>query len=807
MIDVVRTLSTEKAKAGSEQMSKFARGNRFSIAEHQERYKEECQRIFELQNRILSSNEILSTDEEESEEEDLDIEEMGKNIENIIENKKSSQQLSLEKEEEERKELHKLIMGEDSNPADDIRMSKKKGKGKEDVGDDSLNLSFSKGRLLKIYRTFRTPDGKEYVRIETVRKPAVIEAYVKIRETKDEEYIRRFANVLDDQKKEEIRREKRRIQEQLRRLKRNAEREKVQLERKGIYQERSFFSESRDSFEYSLFEKYESKKEKKLKKEKDNLRLKCGACGGVGHMRTNRACPLYKGGDSFPPIQVAMTEEQEEEEGKTVLDEDDLVKVDETKVVLSRTLVKHVEEVRRKALVLKVPKEAMIKKRRRKTGAEHCDYLQKPEYKSANRRRTDPFVTLSTILENICLEIRAMDGTELFWTPVNQKLVPDYYKIVQKPMDIQTIRKKVRDKMYRSRDDFLDDVRQMYENSVLYNGKLSVLTTTAQNMVNLCEKRLEEREEKLIKLEKAINPLLDNDQVAFSFILENIVTSKLKTIPESWPFHKPVNRRFVRNYYEVIKNPIDLDTIVINTKEHKYHRIDQFLADIDLVHKNSIQFNGADSQFTKKAEEVLEAAHQAIRENQEQLEALEKSISETKEAALDFGDNDSVMTGGLSNTGNDETSSLPEGGADSIRPSSSAAMSLKDEGDLMDYFDESSRSEFPPIRQRFSKSDQDLSDEERYDQEMQIVGINVEQRDEEMEGGYDIVDENYDPSEFLLEKFNKAAAASAEPVQSMSEEASIPESEGQEERDKISKLMIEEKQERNDEDDDDDIWF
>lgn len=51
VIDVVRTLSTEQAKAGEEAMSKFARGNRFSIAEHQERYKEECQRIFELQNR------------------------------------------------------------------------------------------------------------------------------------------------------------------------------------------------------------------------------------------------------------------------------------------------------------------------------------------------------------------------------------------------------------------------------------------------------------------------------------------------------------------------------------------------------------------------------------------------------------------------------------------------------------------------------------------------------------------------------------------------------------------------------------
>ena len=30
---------------------KFARGNRYSAAEHMERYKEECQRIFDLQNR------------------------------------------------------------------------------------------------------------------------------------------------------------------------------------------------------------------------------------------------------------------------------------------------------------------------------------------------------------------------------------------------------------------------------------------------------------------------------------------------------------------------------------------------------------------------------------------------------------------------------------------------------------------------------------------------------------------------------------------------------------------------------------
>jgi transcription initiation factor TFIID subunit 1 len=53
-----------------------------------------------------------------------------------------------------------------------------------------------------------------------VRKPLVIETYVKVRETKDEAFIRQFAT-LDDNAKEEMKKEKRRLQEQLRRIKRN----------------------------------------------------------------------------------------------------------------------------------------------------------------------------------------------------------------------------------------------------------------------------------------------------------------------------------------------------------------------------------------------------------------------------------------------------------------------------------------------------------------------------------------------------------------------------------------------------------
>lgn len=74
---------------------------------------------------------------------------------------------------------------------------------------------------------------------------------------------------------------------------------------------------------------------------KPDLKLKCGACGQVGHMRTNKACPLYTGSLATPSLNVALTEEQEEEIEKELnADDEDLVNVDGTKVKLSGKLLK-----------------------------------------------------------------------------------------------------------------------------------------------------------------------------------------------------------------------------------------------------------------------------------------------------------------------------------------------------------------------------------------------------------------------------------------------------------------------------------
>ncbi|XP_076037164.1 transcription initiation factor TFIID subunit 1-like [Oratosquilla oratoria] len=651
VIDVVRTLSTEKAKAGEEGMNKFSRGNRFSIAEHQERYKEECQRIFDLQNRVLASEEVLSTDEGSSEEEDndSDMEEKGKYIENILSNKKTTTQMTMEKEEQERKELQKMIMGEDEKDGDKKKQTKKDE-------DDSSQFGFgTPGRLLRITRTFRNAEGKEYTRTEIVRKTAVIDTYVKIRTTKDESFIKSFAGQLDESQKEEMKRERRRIQEQLRRIKRNQERQQ-----KGI----------------------PTPPKTKKPKLKPDLKLKCGACGQVGHMRTNKACPMYAGATATTaPISVAMTEEQEEEMERVGIEEsEELINVDGTKIKLSSKVIKHAEEIKRRSLVLKVPKDQVRNSRRRRAGTiVHCDYLKKKE-RSVNRRRIDPVITLSTIFEEILNEMREMPDAQPFLFPVNVKQVPDYYNIVPHPMDLSTIRDNLRQKKYQSREEFLCDISQIVENSRLYNGVKSTLTVTAQKMLELCIDRFAEKEEKLMRLEKAINPLLDDDdQVAFDFILDSIVNGKLLTMQESWPFMKPVNKKNVKDYYDIIQHPMDLSTVAKKVKNHKYHSRAEFLHDIELIMTNSQRYNGPDSSFSQKAAVLLQITKESLFEYDAHLDALEKKIALAQERALEQAENDSLGT----SLGPDDDTNYTYAEPD---PDPSASLGMSPGDNAMEYF-------------------------------------------------------------------------------------------------------------------------
>jgi E1A/CREB-binding protein len=53
--------------------------------------------------------------------------------------------------------------------------------------------------------------------------------------------------------------------------------------------------------------------------------------------------------------------------------------------------------------------------------------------------------------------------------PVDLNL-PDYFDVVKKPMDLGTVKKKLDNSVYRDIDEFIGDVRLVFDNAILYNG-------------------------------------------------------------------------------------------------------------------------------------------------------------------------------------------------------------------------------------------------------------------------------------------------------------------------------------------------
>ncbi|EDR10134.1 uncharacterized protein LACBIDRAFT_248466, partial [Laccaria bicolor S238N-H82] len=57
-----------------------------------------------------------------------------------------------------------------------------------------------------------------------------------------------------------------------------------------------------------------------------------------------------------------------------------------------------------------------------------------------------------------------------FLKPVSRVDVPDYYDVISNPMDFQTMLKKVKQKAYKSKRDFRDDLELIWSNCYKYNA-------------------------------------------------------------------------------------------------------------------------------------------------------------------------------------------------------------------------------------------------------------------------------------------------------------------------------------------------
>ncbi|XP_041859551.1 protein kinase C-binding protein 1-like isoform X2 [Melanotaenia boesemani] len=85
-------------------------------------------------------------------------------------------------------------------------------------------------------------------------------------------------------------------------------------------------------------------------------------------------------------------------------------------------------------------------------------------------------------------------GTEPFQKPVSLEQHPDYAEYIFHPMDLSTLEKNVKKKMYGCTEAFLADVKWILHNCIIYNGGNHKLTATAKVIVKICEHEMNEIE-------------------------------------------------------------------------------------------------------------------------------------------------------------------------------------------------------------------------------------------------------------------------------------------------------------------------
>ncbi|CDO53934.1 hypothetical protein DV113_004955 [Geotrichum candidum] len=107
------------------------------------------------------------------------------------------------------------------------------------------------------------------------------------------------------------------------------------------------------------------------------------------------------------------------------------------------------------------------------------------------------------------------------------------------------------------------------------------------------------------------------------FAVMQQLLSDMQNHPSAWPFAQPVNRDEVQDYYEVIKEPMDLSTMEQRLEADAYTSVEQFLYDARLIFNNCRSYNNETTTYYKNANKLEKFLYQKIRDIPEYAHLVE----------------------------------------------------------------------------------------------------------------------------------------------------------------------------------------
>ncbi|KZS93535.1 hypothetical protein SISNIDRAFT_441399 [Sistotremastrum niveocremeum HHB9708] len=214
------------------------------------------------------------------------------------------------------------------------------------------------------------------------------------------------------------------------------------------------------------------------------------------------------------------------------------------------------------------------------------------------------------INEKKCREIlrilRKLPEAIIFNRPVDPERdgCPTYYDEIKHPMDFETLSNNLDSGRYSTMEAFAHDVELIFSNCRLFNPPTTPPTEWASAVERVWKKEWNKALEKRLgghekrALQGLLTRLMKMDTLVFFF--KDPVDPIALNIPD---YHKVIPKKDAR----------DLRTIRTKLDNDKYDSIQAFESDVQLMVRNAVTFNGAESlvgqtatQLQKKVKEMLE---------------------------------------------------------------------------------------------------------------------------------------------------------------------------------------------------------
>jgi transcription initiation factor TFIID subunit 2 len=205
-------------------------------------------------------------------------------------------------------------------------------------------------------------------------------------------------------------------------------------------------------------------------------------------------------------------------------------------------------------------------------------------------------------------QISRLEHTEPFLRPVPKDFM-NYYEVIRRPMDLGAIKSKLADGRYIDPSQLIADMELIWSNCLKFNQSDAPI-------IDDCEKTKEAFEKAWVSAKVMIPDATGGAKVEERAVTRTddwveqargVLYRLINFVPQASWFYDPVDEEDAPGYKDVVKTPMDLQTISEKLQSGKYPAPGNLLADMELITKNAEAYNGADDEITEGAHAVAAA--------------------------------------------------------------------------------------------------------------------------------------------------------------------------------------------------------